>query len=174
MKGFFEITAQDLDSALSCFNLETFVNEIKSGNEAQVMGFSLIKEMFHLLFQEVYIHAQFKVLRHDISVTPCEESEFRILNTDSKSYVKSCEELTQDLANKNAIRIFCGPAASSFMRCSIDWQQVLNSGVGICQIGQISGIGVFRAPVDVIPNDVIYVETESSLEKITLRNLRGI
>lgn len=174
MKGFFEITAQDLDAVLSCFNLETFVNEIKSGREAQVMGFSLINEMFRILFQEVYMHAQFKVLKHDISVIPHEESEFRILDTDSMSYVKSCEEFAKDLASKSAVRVFCGPAASFFLKCSADWQQVLSPKVGICQIGQLSGIDVFRAPVDVLPNDVIYVETESTIEKITLRNLRGM
>lgn len=175
MKNFFNVGWDDIDSAIDGLgNPQQFVNQISETTEEPIQKM-MIKTFFSLL----YGNAQKRRFQKDLTGIVIVDHEWDAQSPhptqgiDLPSYIDNAQYLSNIFEELEPVRIFAGPSASSYMKIMVPFSPVQTSPLGIHLIGHLGNAEVFRVPNSVIPDNVIYLETDKNIIKYTLKGLRG-
>lgn len=174
MKNFWIVTQQDIKNVIDRISLDE--NILKKESE-----FSNNKAKYiiqHVMIQ-TYVEAQiasFKRSLAGIVVLDYEwnaQSEYTIQETDPTSYINSAQYLSNVLEELEPVRIFAGPSAAAYVRLMANFTPSQSEPLGIHLIGTLGNAEVYRAPNSVVPDNVIYIETDKSITKCIIKGLKG-
>lgn len=168
MKNFFNVGWDDIDAAIDgLVNPHQFVNQIADSTEESTQ-----KMLIKALFSQLYGNAQKKRFQKDLAGKVIVDHEWNAQSAYS-NYFDNAQYLSNILTELEPVRIFAGPLASSYLKIMAMFAPVQTSPLGIHLIGNFSNAGVYRAPTSVIPDNVIYIETDKSIIKYFIKGLRG-
>lgn len=166
MKNFFNVGWDDIDSAIDRLaNPQQFVNQLSDEEPVQ-------KLMIKALFSQLYGSAQKSRFQKDLTGKAIVDHEWNA-QSDNANYFDNAQYLANIIEELEPVRIFAGPSASSYMKIMATFSPVQTSPLGIHLIGYLGNAGVFRAPNSIIPDNVIYLETDKSIIKYMIKGLRG-
>lgn len=175
MKNFFNVGWGDIDSAIDrLVNPQQFVNQISESTEEPVQ-----KLIIKALFSQLYGSAQKSRFQKDLAgkvIVDHEwsaQSEYPTQEIDPTSYINNAQYLSNIIEELEPVRIFAGPSASSYLKIMSMFTPVQTSPLGIHLVGTLGNAEVFRAPTSIIPDNVIYLETDKSIIKYFIKGLRG-
>lgn len=174
MKDFFEISLDDL--------LSISTNILTNGLDLKSLSFDnnpeTIKLVTETLLETLYVNAQYSVFKRDIAnaiaVNLVGYHSIDIQNFDkTASYIEAATKLEKIIVALKPVKIFAGPAASCYIRLFQSFKPLQNvRPAGIYSIGKLDNCRTFKAPAGVVPNEVIYVETNQNIHKFTLNGLK--
>lgn len=173
MKNFFNVGWDDIDSAIDrLVNPQQFVNQLSDEEPVQ-------KLIIKALFSQLYGSAQKRRFQKDLTGIVIVDHEWNAQSAhptqeiDPTSYIDNAQFLANIFEELEPVRIFAGPSASSYMKIMATFSPVQTSPLGIHLIGYLGNAEVFRAPTSIIPDNVIYLETDKSIIKYFIKGLRG-
>lgn len=164
MKNFFNVGWDDIDSAIDdLINPYLFVSQIADSTEESTQ-----KMIIKALFSQLYGNAQKRRFQKDLAGKVIVDHEYN-----PKNYFDSAQFLANIIEELEPVRIFAGPSASSYLKIMSMFTPVQTSPLGIHLVGTLGNAEVFRAPTSIIPDNVIYLETDKSIIKYFIKGLRG-
>ena len=175
MKNFFNLSWKDLESAIDgLLYPRQFANQLSETTEEPIQ-----KMIIKALFSQIYGNAQMKRFQKDLAgivIVDYEwnaQSECPTQEVDPTSYINNAQYLSNVLEELEPVRIFAGPSAASYMKLMSNFTPIQSEPLGIHIIGTLGNAEVYRAPNSVVPDNVIYIETDKSVTKCCIKGLRG-
>lgn len=166
MKNFFNVGWDDIDSAIDrLVNPQQFVNQLSDEEPVQ-------KLIIKALFSQLYGSAQKSRFQKDLAGKVIVDHEWNA-QSDNSNYFDCAQYLANIIEELEPVRIFAGPSASSYLKIMSMFTPVQTSPLGIHLVGTLGNAEVFRAPTSIIPDNVIYLETDKSIIKYFIKGLRG-
>lgn len=169
MKNFFNVGWDDIDSAIDdLINPYLFVSQIADSTEESTQ-----KMIIKSLFSQLYGNAQKRRFQKDLAGKVIVDHEWKAQPDNPKNYFDNAQFLANIIEELEPVRIFAGPSASSYLKIMSMFTPVQTSPLGIHLVGTLGNAEVFRAPTSIIPDNVIYLETDKSIIKYFIKGLRG-
>lgn len=166
MKNFFNVGWDDIDSAIDrLVNSQQFVNQLSDEEPVQ-------KLIIKALFSQLYGSAQKSRFQKGLAGNVIVDHEWNA-QSDHANYFDNAQYLANIIEEWEPVRIFAGPSASSYLKIMSMFTPVQTSPLGIHLVGTLGNAEVFRAPTSIIPDNVIYLETDKSIIKYFIKGLRG-
>lgn len=188
MNVFFNVTEKDrIETIEKRVDATKLLNEVVPGNVNPEFASTLLK----ILSNQVYALTSYYVFKRDLAKAKAEGKCFtssfdtgKVEVIDEKhgvttNYVDRAQELSRHIfVGAGHERVFAGPVASSYLKLDQMYtQEGREDPMGIYCIGTYAGvesIPIYRAPADVIPDDIIILERTKDLLEVKLENLRGM
>lgn len=168
MKNFFNVEWKDIDSAIdSLVNPRQFADQLSDATEEPVQ-----RMIIKTLFSQLYSNAQKRRLEKDLAGIVIIDHEWNA-KSDNSNYFDNAQFLANELVKLKPVRIFAGPSTASYMGLMSVFAPIHSDPIGIHLVGNFGNAEVFKAPTSVVPDNVIYIETDKSIIKYFIKGLRG-
>ena len=172
MKNFWIVTQQDVKNVIDRISLDE--NILKKESECNKAKYIIQ----HVMIQ-TYVEAQIASFKRSLAGIVVLDYEWNAQSAhstqeiDPTSYINSAQYLSNVLEELEPVRIFAGPSAAAYVRLMSNFTPSQSEPLGIHLIGTLDNAEVYRAPNSVVPDNVIYIETDKSITKCTIKGLKG-
>ena len=174
MKNFWIVTQQDIKNVIDRISLDE--NILKKESEYNKAKYNIIQ---HVMLQ-TYVEAQIASFKRSLAGIVVLDYEWNAQSAHptqeidpTSCYINGAQYLSNVLEELEPVRIFAGPSAAAYVRLMSNFTPSQSEPLGIHLIGTLDNAEVYRAPNSVVPDNVIYIETDKSITKCIIKGLKG-